>query len=99
VSISSPAATPHGLDTSYDTAGAVTTYQRDGGGRVRRVTDPAGLETELDHDALDNLVRIGAPAGATSTTPPDLPALWGRFVDFDGTSVDYTFSPSSCLGW
>ncbi|MFC4468738.1 RHS repeat domain-containing protein [Streptomyces xiangluensis] len=82
----------HGAETAWATAGTTTAYQRDDTGRTRRITDPTGLVTELEYDALDNLIRVGRADGREQRCTVRPSGAVARFVDFDGTAVDYTYS-------
>lgn len=82
-----------GLLTSYAVNGITMRYERDAGGRVIRLTDPAGTVTQYEHDAQDRLTRVRKADGRDQQYQYDITGAVLRFIDFDGTRIEYENSP------
>jgi RHS repeat-associated protein len=82
-----------GQEVSYTTAGATVGYERDAAGRVMRLVDPTGLPTEFEHDALDRLIGMRRSDGRQQRWKYRPSGAVERFVDWDGTTVDYSYNP------
>jgi RHS repeat-associated protein len=83
----------HRDELSYATGGATVQLDRDSGGRIVRLVDPAGIESRFDRDAQDRIVRILRADGREQRFRFNSAGAAKQFVDFDGTQLDYTNSP------
>lgn len=83
----------HGQEVEYATGGASVHYDRDAGGRVTRLTDPAGVTTAYAYDAQDRFTRVVRADGLDQRYAYNPAGAPLRFTDFDGTRIDYTYSP------
>ncbi|MGQ0698472.1 MAG: RHS repeat-associated core domain-containing protein [Panacagrimonas sp.] len=74
-----------------DAEGGLTSYDHDGGGRVRSITDPKGLVTSYLYDGFGNLVRENSPETGVTTYVYDEAGNRKQTTRADGTTVTYTY--------
>ena len=74
-------------------AGAALVWDRDRGGRVTGLTDPALRRTGFEYDALDQLTAIERSDGVRQEIRYEPTGALREVQDFDGSLVTYTSTP------